>query len=127
MAFGDVGGPVTELCMTLRAQGDFIQRGAAVRLVGNYTVAADGCFGDPVLGQALTDFDMNDPFLCNNILVKLRGVAVLRFEGPPPLVDGRCGVVMSNTKGVVAAPATGFGSGLNLKVDEKVQEVHVLL
>ncbi|MCP4640205.1 MAG: hypothetical protein GY851_07225 [bacterium] len=126
MAFGDVGGSVTELVITCRtpASGTVaMTRGDAVKLVGPYTVDNATDDEDVVFGQVLTDADQNDVA----IPVKVRGICILAYTGSAPVVDGEHGVAASATDGSVKAPATGNGVGINVKVDEAASRVHVLL
>lgn len=73
MSFGDVGGLVTELCITCMTKetGEVnIKKGDPVRLCGNYMVTNRGCDFDRVFGQAMADCDKN---ACA-IPVRVRGV-----------------------------------------------------
>ncbi|MFC1735121.1 hypothetical protein ACFL1X_03325 [Candidatus Hydrogenedentota bacterium] len=126
MAFGDVGGAVTELVVTFetKASGTVdIMKGEAVNLVGNYTVDNDSDAEDGLLGQALADSSAND----EKVPVKLRGICVFAYTDTAPTVDGVAGVVCSATAGKVKAPASGNGHGVNLLVDTTNTLVHVLL
>ena len=126
MAYGDVGGPVTELVITCRTKssGDVdIVKGQALELVGGYVVDNDTDDEDPVFGQAQADSTKTDDL----IPVKVRGVCVLEYVGTAPTVDGVAGIVASATDGKVKAPASGNGKGINLKVDTSAGTVHVLL
>lgn len=129
MAFGDVGGAVTELiltCRTIETGSVDIDKGDAVRLVGDYTVDTSGKYGAPVFGQALRDETENGV----DIPVNVRGVAIFEYSragGSPPQPDGVRGVCCSGVPGKVTTPINGVGSGLTLKVDEKSAKVHVLL
>jgi hypothetical protein len=126
MAYGDVGGPVTELLITCRTKssGDVdIVKGQAVKLTGGYTVDNDTADEDPVFGQAEADSSLNsDP-----IPVKVRGVCIFEYVGDAPTLNGVAGIVASATDGKVKAPASGNGRGINLNVDTTAHEVHVLL
>jgi hypothetical protein len=125
MAYGDAGGPVTGLVITCRTPGTgtvSLAPNDAVALAGSYTVTNDFTGGEPVLGASLAGADVNDAM----VPVKVRGVCVFTYTGSAPPVDGVTGVVASATAGKVAAPATGNGSGVTLKVDETAHEVHVL-
>ena len=56
MAFGDTGGAITELIITLKTATMGIvniKKGDAVALIGNYTVDNTGVANQDVLGQAL--------------------------------------------------------------------------
>jgi hypothetical protein len=126
MAFGDVGGAVTELVITCRtpAAGSVeIAKGDALKLTGPYTVDNATDAEDAVFGEALASTDEND----KAIPVKVRGISIFTYTGAAPTVDGAKGVVASATPGVVKAPAAGNGTGINVKVDEAASEVHVLL
>ncbi len=126
MAFGDIGGPVTELIVTCRTQSAgtvAIQRGDALVLAGNYTIDHAAAAGEPVVGQALVDCDRNSAA----IPVRLRGVCEFAYTGTAPSVGGAAGIVASATAGKVAVPASGSGRGLVLKVDTTAATVQVLL
>ena len=74
MAFGDVGGPVTELIATMRTQEEGpvdIKRGDALCMTGNaYYEVGHGRPGTRIIGQALVDCRHNS----TAIPVRLRGV-----------------------------------------------------
>ncbi len=127
MAFGDVGGVVTELVITCQTpdSGDVaITKGDAVKLSGAYTVTNATDADDAVFGQALASADANEVA----IPVKVRGVCVFAYTGETaPVVDGAAGVTASGTDGKVQAPTTGNGKGINVKVDTDQGLVHVLL
>jgi len=126
MAFGDVGGPVTELIVTCRtpASGTVaIAKGDALRLSGAYEATNATAAEDVIFGQAMAASDENSAA----IPVKVRGVAVFRYTGSAPAVNGVAGVLASATDGSVKAPASGNGVGINLRVDTAATEVHVLL
>ncbi|HNV20321.1 MAG TPA: hypothetical protein PLB67_04715 [Candidatus Hydrogenedentes bacterium] len=127
MAFGDIGGVLTELVITCKTPDSgpvSIAKGDAVKLAGPYTVTNDTSAGDSVFGEALAGAAVNGAA----IPVKVRGVSVFQYEGEtPPVVDGVAGVVAAATSGKVMAPATGNGTGINLKVDTAAGLVHVLL
>ena len=126
MAFGDVGGAVTELVITCRTpdEGEVaIRKGDALKLVGPYTVSNIADDEDPVFGQAMADAALNDIALP----VMVRGIALFAYEGAAPVVDGVTGVTASEEPGRVKAPAAGNGAGRNLKVDAAASVVHVLL
>ena len=83
MAFGDVGGAVTELVLTCRTPGSgtiSIAKGDALKLTGAYEVDNATADEDVVFGQALGAADANDVA----IAVKLRGVCVFTYEGTAP-------------------------------------------
>lgn len=126
MAFGDVGGAVTELVITCRtaASGTVaIAKGDALVLTGPYAVGHASADEEPVFGQALADADTND----TAIPVKVRGICIFTYTGTAPAVDGSTGILASATGGAVKAPLAGDGIGLNVKTDEAATEVHVLL
>jgi hypothetical protein len=126
MAFGDVGGAVTELVITCRtpAAGDVaISRGDAVKLTGAYTIDNATTAEDALFGQALADATTNGAA----IPVKVRGVCLFAYTGAAPTVDGTKGVLASGTAGKVKTPAAGDGNGINVKVDATNSIVHVLL
>ncbi len=126
MAFGDVGGSVTELIITCRtpsAGSVAITRGDAVKLVGPYTVDSAMTVEDVVFGEALGDSIQQDEALA----VKVRGISVFVYTGSAPVVDGVQGVLASSTAGRVKAPASGNGVGVNVRVEAASSKVHVLL
>lgn len=126
MAFGDVGGPVTELiitCTTPSSGGVSIAKGDALKLVGDYEVDNVTTAEDPVFGQALGAETGNGMA----IPVKVRGVCVYGYTGTAPVADGSQGILASGTAGKVKAPLSGNGGGINVKVDAGASEVHVLV
>ena len=126
MAYGDVGGAVTELVITCQTptSGDVaISKGDAVKLTAGYTVDNATDDEEVVIGQALADSSSNS----ETIPVKVRGICIFTYTGGAPTVDGSAGVLASATDGTVKAPASGNGVGINLKVDTTLTEVHVLL
>ena len=131
MAFGDIGGVITELVITCKAslgEGETIAKGDAVKLTGDYTVTNQTSDDDVVFGQALAGADTN----LAAIPVKVRGVCVFTYEpvgvgNDPPVVNGAAGVAGSDTAGHVIKPTSGNGKGINLKVDTDAKLVHVLL
>ena len=126
MAYGDIGGAVTELVITCQtpASGDVdISKGDAVKLTDGYTVDNATDDEDVVIGQALADSTSNS----EAIPVKVRGVCIFAYTGNAPTVDGAAGILASATDGTVKAPASGNGVGVNLKVDTTLTQVHVLL
>lgn len=126
MAYGDVGGSVTELVITCKtpASGAIdIAAGDAVKLTGAYEVNNATDDEDVVFGQALADADDN----AVAIPVKVRGICIFTYTGSDPAVDGAAGILASATDGTVKAPASGNGVGRNLKVDTGASKVHVLL
>ncbi len=126
MAYGDIGGAVTELvitCQTPTGGSVDISKGDAVKLTAGYTVDNATDDEDVVIGQALADSTSNS----EAIPVKVRGVCIFTYTGGAPTVDGAAGILASATDGTVKAPASGNGVGVNLKVDTTLTEVHVLL
>jgi len=129
MAYGDVGGPVTELvisCKTPDRGAVDIRKGDAVKLIGPYTVTNKMAEGNLIFGQALADIDENGIA----ILIKVRGICVFTYTGDEvPWVNGAKGILASNIAGMVENPSFGRGDGvgINLKVDAAAKEVHVLL
>ena len=126
MAYGDVGGPVTELVITCRTPSSgtvAIAKGDALKLSGAYTVTNVTSAEDQIFGQAmLASVENNAP-----IPVKVRGVFVFTYDGTAPTVDGSKGVLASATDGKVKTPASGNGVGKNVRVDTANNEVHVLI
>ncbi len=126
MAYGDIGGSVTELVITCQtpATGDVaINKGDAVKLTGAYTVDNATADEDVVFGQALAAATDNGVA----IPVKVRGIGIFTYAGSAPTVDGSAGVLASATDGQVKAPASGNGVGINVKVNTSDNLVHVLL
>jgi hypothetical protein len=126
MAFGDVGGAVTELIITCvtPASGDVaIAKGDALKLVGDYEVSNATAAEDVIFGQAMAASDENG----QAIPVKVRGICVFAYTGTAPDVDGTAGILASATDGSVKKPASGNGVGINVKVDTGATKVHVLI
>ncbi len=126
MAYGDIGGPITELVMTCRTKASgavSIRRGDAVSLSGPYTVDNAAAEGGAVLGQALADCDRNGAPLA----VRLRGVCDFPYTGAAPVPDGVTGVAASAAAGRVRTPASGTGRGIVLHTDTASEKVHVLI
>ena len=107
MAYGDVGGTVTELVITCKSPGSgtvSIAKGDAVKLTGAYVVDNATDDQDVVFGQALAEADEN----AQAIPVKVRGVCVFEYTGStPPTVDGVKGILASDTDGKVVPPSSG--------------------
>ncbi len=123
MAYGDIGGPVTELIITCKtaATGEVaITRGDALKLVGPYEIDNDLTDGDRIFGQALVDCDRN----AAAIPVRVRGICDFPFTGTAPTVDGEAGVVGATGVGVVQA---GAGVGLIVKVNNTDSTLEALL
>lgn len=126
MAYGDIGGAVTELIVTCQTPDSgtiAITKGDALKLTGAYTVDNTTDDEDAVFGQAMADATSNNMA----IPVKVRGICLFTYAGTAPTVDGAAGIVASATDGQVKVPASGNGNGINLKVDTTAQQVHVLL
>lgn len=135
MAFGDVGGVVTELIITCRtpAKGPVhIEKGDAVSLSGPYTVTNESRRNAPVFGQALAAATENDVA----IPVKVRGICTFRYAGPIPRVNGFAGVIASGDSGTVRGARwvgenceeiESASRGVNVKVDEAASLVDVLM
>jgi len=126
MAFGDVGGAVTELVITCKTPSSgtvAILKGNALKLTGPYTVTNATDAEDVVFGQAMADASANNAALP----VKVRGICLFDYTGTAPVVDGVKGVLASATDGKVKAPASGNGMGLVVKTDTELGKVHVLL
>lgn len=127
MAYGDVGGSVTELVITCQSPSSGsvdIARGDAVKLTGDYTVTNATDDEDVVFGQALAATDENSAA----IPVKVRGICIFEYAGETaPTVNGSAGILASATDGQVKPPASGNGVGINVKVNTTDKLVHVLL
>ncbi|MBW7864089.1 MAG: hypothetical protein GX580_05545 [Candidatus Hydrogenedens sp.] len=126
MAYGDIGGTVTELVITCRTPDSgpvSIRRGDALVLAGPYTVTNAATAEDPVFGQAMADCNRNGA----GIPVRLRGICQFPYTGAAPAVDGLTGVVCAGAGGAVKAPESGAGTGLALKTESAARTVDVLL
>lgn len=126
MAYGDVGGSVTELVITCKTPASgavSIAPGDAVKLTGAYTVDNATADEDVVFGQALVSATTNGAA----IPVKVRGICIFAYVGAAPTVNGQAGVLASATDGKVKTPLSGNGVGINVKVDTGASQVHVLL
>ncbi len=127
MAYGDVGGTVTELVITCQspASGEVdIAKGDAVKLTDDYTVSNATDAEDVIFGQALAATTENGAALP----IKVRGICLFEYTGTTaPTVDGEAGVLASATDGKVKPPASGNGVGINVKVNATDKLVHVLL
>ena len=126
MAYGDVGGAVTELVITCRTPSSgtvAIAKGDAVKLTAAYTVSNATAAEDVVFGQALAAATENSVA----IPVRVKGICIFTYDGTAPTVDGVKGVLASATDGKVKTPASGNGGGKNLSVDTANSRVHVLL
>ena len=134
MAFGDLGGVVTELvitCKTPESGAVNIKKGDPVRLCGNYTVTNEPVEENDeddswlsVFGQALSDANTNG----TAIPIKVRGICEFPYEGEDvfePETDGSCGVSMGESKGKVRA---SYGDrSVIVKVDTVAKRLHVLI
>ena len=127
MAFGDIGGAVTELvitCSTPKEGNVSIEKGDALCLVENYEVNNHSPYFRKLFGQSLASTDEN----ARAIPVKVRGICIFTYGGAfTPDVDGSQGVRMGGITGQVEVPPDLEGKGINVKVDEEKKEVHVLL
>ena len=127
MAFGDIGGVVTELVITCQTSGTGsvnIAKGDPLKLSGNYLVSNAMADDEVVFGQALASVTTNS----TAIPVKVRGICVFPYAGSTaPTLNGVAGVTGSATTGKVKSPASGNGKGINVKVDTVAKLVHVLL
>jgi len=126
MAYGDIGGPATQMLLTCKtpAEGAVnIAKGDALKLIGAYTVTNATSAEDTVFGQAMAPAEENDA----TIPVRVQGVCHFPYTGSAPAIDGLSGVVASATNGAVKAPAEGNGTGRVLQVDEAAATVQVLL
>lgn len=126
MAFGDIGGAVTELIITCQTPdtGDVkIERGDPVELVGPYTITNQRQWG-VLFGQSMGDAESNS----QSIPIKVRGVAIFNYEGVEPKVTTDSGLVMGSRSGKVEVPhGEGVATGKILKVNATDKEVHLLL
>ena len=126
MAYGDVGGAVTELIVTCQtpASGTVaFSKGDAVKLTGAYTVDNVTADEDVIFGQVMSDATENGVA----VPVKVRGISIFSYVGTAPTVDGSKGVLASATDGSVKTPLSGNGVGINVKVNTTTTEVHVLI
>lgn len=126
MAFGDIGGAVTELIITCKTPASdpvSIAAGDAVKITGAYIIDNGTEAEDAIFGQAMAAATTNSAA----IPVKVRGICVFGYTGTAPTVDGVKGITASATAGKVKTPASGNGRGINLKVDTTTTQVHVLL
>lgn len=126
MAFGDIGGPITELvitCQTPSSGAVSIHKGDALKLTGDYTVTNVTDAEDAIFGQALGDASENN----KAVSVKVRGICTFAYTGDAPAVDGVKGVVASAVDGSVKTPASGNGTGINVYVNSMASTVDVLL
>ena len=117
MAFGDVGGSITELVITCKSPptGDVnISKGDALRLSGSYEVTDEFLSGRPeVFGQALASSNLNG----DAIPVKVRGICIFTYTGIAPVVDGSSGVIMGLSPGTVRSPISVFGNGVGINLN----------
>lgn len=96
-----------------------IAKGDAVKLTSHYTVTNATDAEDDVFGQALGGADDND----QAIPVLVSGIARFAFKTSTPVIDGVKGIAADAANGVVKAPASGNGTGRNLKVLKTLAEV----
>lgn len=125
MAFGDIGGAVTELVITCRTRsgGEIdIKKGDAVVLIGDYVVANDLGGMHDIFGEALESCIENN----RAIPVKVRGISIFHFEETALTMEQSTGVVSSKVYGAVEA-THAVTRGIILKVDHETPCVHVLL
>ena len=123
MAFGDVGGAVTELVITCKALIDRcdIHKGDALEHVGSYAVSneVNGLFGQ-AMGSCSDDGEA--------IPVKVRGICIFEYvvselsAARDPIENGGVQIDLKNPGKV-----TRGRYGRVLKVDEEAKKVHVLL
>lgn len=132
MAYGDVGGAITELvitCQTRHAGEVAIKKGDALCLTGEFVVSNDRTqpsLSGKLFGQALADATDNGVA----IPVKVRGICIFGYSGQAPVVDGLQGVIIAQTEGeqgLVIGAYSPYSIGINLKVDTANRLVHVLL
>lgn len=127
MAFGDIGGAVTELVITCKTRAEGlvnIAKGDAVALADNYEVC--NRIIAPVIGQALTNTTASGVA----IPVRVKGVSIFRYTGQLPLsvfaayIYGIGVVISSQEPGAVEFSEKGTGKILAFDLDSKT--VHVL-
>jgi len=127
MAFGDVGGPVTELiitCCTPEHGAVALRKNDAVVMTGRrpYEVGHAALDGVPVFGQVLADCDHNAAV----IPVRVRGVLAFRYAGPAPL-QGTLGLVVSAEEPGKVQVFTGSNRCWVCAVRKETRTVEVLL
>jgi hypothetical protein len=105
MAFGDVGGAVTELVITCETvEHSKGKKGDAVSLVGHYTVDNDKpC--SPLFGEALADWEGRKA-----IPVKVRGISRFKPLGLEMFVPG-C-IAVATMQGKIENAPPGVMGGL---------------
>ncbi len=120
MAYGDLGGPVTELVISCKdASIDGIKNGDAVALVGEYEVANDEENSD-VFGQAIAN---SHPGYA--VPVRVRGLCVFRHK-QNVLWPIKCKLTLAKTRGNVDYDVCVMEHGYWVpKLTET--EIHVLL
>jgi hypothetical protein len=126
MAYGDIGGPVTELIVTCKTPGTgtvAMTRGDAVKLIGAYEATNVLNAGDRVFGQVLVDCTGNN----TAVPVRVRGICDFRYSGTAPVVDGVSGIEAAAGTGMVRTGAGANASGLMLKVNSAAAVVETLL
>lgn len=126
MAYGDVGGAVTELIITCKTKEEGkinIEKGDPVCLVGDYTISNDG-ENQILFGQAMMDSTSNGVA----IPVKVRGIAIFELKDSiVPKLDGgdKCFISTKNPKLLITT--RGIGSGTIVQENQETKEVHVLI
>ncbi|MCK5862589.1 MAG: hypothetical protein KAH38_08895 [Candidatus Hydrogenedentes bacterium] len=126
MAYGDLGGPVTELIITCKtpSTGDInITRGDAVKLIGPYEVDNTLTAGDRIFGQALAACSLNN----TAIPVRVRGICDFAYSGAAPAVDGISGIVGATGVGAVQAGTGDTAAGIMVKVNNTAGILEALL
>lgn len=134
MAYGDIGGPVTELIITCELlDGTSAKKGDPLVLTGDYQVAVPDCINAPIFGQAMADCPYNaiQPHTGRVIPVKVKGVFIFDFNpsnGWWPYVG-----IVSSADGKVMIPdendieAVQNARGIIVKRDVERKQVHVLI
>lgn len=99
--------------VTPNSGGVNIAKGDAVKLTGLFRVTNEFSAEDVVFGQAMAAATKN----AQVIPVLVSGVAKFRFSSGLPATDGLRGVAASVNRGIVKPPASGNGTGRNLKTE----------
>lgn len=130
MAFGDVGGAVTELvitCLTPAEGTVCIEKGEPVMLIGNYVVTNRFSGVKPIFGESMSAESKN----AATIPIKVRGICIFKYVGSAPECNVAWGVTSCRQPEHKGKVKTGNwitgGTGIVLMVDEERKEVHVLL
>lgn len=130
MAYGDIGGAVTELIITMKAIGN-ISRGDAVCLCGPYEASHSGTHHDFVLGQAIGNAHDGEPFP-----VMVRGICVFDYGEDVNIPDyfgyGITDIGIGfrsqmHPGEVTITKARDNVVGTVLKIDYTKRKIHVLL